>query len=97
MFSATVEHLLVALGDRDIRFLVPYLQRHGKSVKNIIESVKGIRGSSRVDSKDSEEHYQALQKYGTNLTEKAAKGALDPVIGRDDAIRRVVEILSRRT
>src|SRR5206468_8785688 len=56
-----------------------------------------VRGSHRVTSQNPEESYQALQKYGRDLTEAARKGKLDPVIGRDEEIRRVIQVLSRRT
>lgn len=92
-----VEHLLIALAETDTRFLLPYLRKIGKSASDIVAAVKAVRGPHRVDSRNFEETHQALEKYGTNLTAKAARGELDPVIGRDEAIRRVTQILSRRT
>jgi len=79
----SVEHLLLALGeiDRD----------------SLLESLQEIRGSQRVTSQDPEGTYQALEKFGRDLTELAEQGKLDPVIGRDDEIRRVIQVLSRRT
>jgi ATP-dependent Clp protease ATP-binding subunit ClpB len=79
----SVEHLLLALGeiDRD----------------SLLQSLQEIRGSQRVTSQDPEGTYQALEKFGRDLTELAEQGKLDPVIGRDDEIRRVIQVLSRRT
>lgn len=59
--------------------------------------IKDIRGNQRITSDNPEETFQALEKYGRDLTKLAASGKLDPVIGRDDEIRRVIQILSRRT
>ena len=63
----------------------------------LLEALKDVRGSHRVTSQNPEERYQALEKYGRDLTEEARKGKLDPVIGRDEEIRRVIQVLSRRT
>src|SRR5947209_3997497 len=60
-------------------------------------AMQEVRGSHRITTKNPEEQYQALQKYGRDLTEAARHGKLDPVIGRDDEIRRVIQVLSRRT
>jgi ATP-dependent Clp protease ATP-binding subunit ClpB len=79
----STEHLLLALDIVDRRAL--------------LESLKAIRGSQRVTSQDPEGSYQALEKYGRDLTQLAESGKLDPVIGRDDEIRRVIQVLSRRT
>ncbi|MBM4235855.1 MAG: ATP-dependent chaperone ClpB [Firmicutes bacterium] len=93
----SIEHLLLALieeGEEDLKnlFLKSNLDRN-----NLLNSLKAVRGSQRVTSDKPEETYEALLRYGRNLTEQAEKGKLDPVIGRDDEIRRVMEILSRRT
>ncbi len=80
------EHLLLALADR-----------LGTTHEQLLAALQQVRGSHRVTSQDPEEQYQALEKYGRDLTEEARKGKLDPVIGRDEEIRRVVQVLSRRT
>ncbi len=79
----SVEHLLLALDVIDR--------------KALLEALKSIRGSARVTSQDPEGTYQALEKFGRDLTELAEQGKLDPVIGRDEEIRRVIQVLSRRT
>lgn len=82
----SVEHLLVNLSD-----LI------GVTRQDLMVALREIRGSHNVTSKDPEASYQALEKYGRDLTEQARKGKIDPVIGRDDEIRRVIQVLSRRT
>src|SRR5206468_4190316 len=69
----------------------------GLSRDNVLKALTSIRGSQRVTDQNPEGKYQALEKYGRNLTELAGQGKLDPVIGRDDEIRRVIQVLSRRT
>ena len=73
------------------------LQRHGVDYNAIMQALAGIRGNQRVTTDNPEGQYEALAKYGRDLTEEARKGKLDPVIGRDEEIRRVIQILSRRT
>jgi ATP-dependent Clp protease ATP-binding subunit ClpB len=73
------------------------LQIHGVREKEILEALKSVRGSARVTDQNPEGQYQALQKYGVDLVERAMQGKLDPVIGRDQEIRRVIQVLSRRT
>ncbi|HVF75900.1 MAG TPA: ATP-dependent chaperone ClpB [Acidimicrobiales bacterium] len=82
----SIEHLLLALADRV-----------GVSRDDLLAALADVRGSHRVTSANPEEQYQALEKYGRDLTEEARKGKLDPVIGRDEEIRRVIQVLSRRT
>ena len=82
----STEHLLLALADRI-----------NVSTDQILEALRDVRGSHRVTSQNPEEQYQALEKYGRDLTEAARAGKIDPVIGRDDEIRRVIQVLSRRT
>jgi ATP-dependent Clp protease ATP-binding subunit ClpB len=82
----STEHLLVALADRV-----------GVSREDLLAALQQVRGSHRVTSQNPEEQYQALEKYGRDLTELARQGKIDPVIGRDDEIRRVIQVLSRRT
>jgi ATP-dependent Clp protease ATP-binding subunit ClpB len=90
------EHLLVALAEVDTpaRGL---LADHGASHGALLGAIQKLRGSRKVDSPDAEQQYKALEKYGRDLTALAREGKLDPVIGRDEEIRRVVQVLSRRT
>ncbi len=94
---ASTEHLLLALtgvhGGEASRFLAAY----GITEDAVLRALTGIRGSHRVTNQHPEATYQALEKYGRDLTTLARQGKLDPVIGRDDEIRRVMQILSRRT
>ena len=92
----STEHLLVGLatGDSDVAKL---LAGQGASPEALRDAFVKVRGSARVTSADPEATYQALEKYSTDLTERAREGKLDPVIGRDNEIRRVVQVLSRRT
>ncbi len=92
----STEHLLVGLaqGNSDVAQL---LARHGATPDALREAFASVRGSAKVTSPDPEGSYQALEKYGTDLTARARAGELDPVIGRDTEIRRVVQVLSRRT
>src|SRR3569833_3277460 len=92
----STEHLMVGLatGDSDVAKM---LSGHGASPQALREAFATVRGSARVTSPDPEGSYQALEKYSTDLTEQAREGKLDPVIGRDNEIRRVVQVLSRRT
>jgi len=82
----SVEHVLLALADRI-----------GVSRDKLLGALREVRGSHRVTSQNPEEQYQALERYGRDLTELARQGKLDPVIGRDEEIRRVIQVLSRRT
>lgn len=93
----SVEHLLLALleeGESDLKDL---LQKAGLTREGIFQVLHGIRGSQRVSSDNPEDSYEALERYSRDLTRLAREGKLDPVIGRDDEIRRTIEILSRRT
>ena len=93
----SVEHLLLAMFNiRDGE--VPHVWREaGLTRENVLQALTSIRGSQRVTDENPEGKYQALEKYGRNLTQLAAQGKLDPVIGRDEEIRRVIQVLSRRT
>src|SRR5699024_2605175 len=73
------------------------LTEAGATAEALREAFTAVRGSSRADSQDAEDSYQSLEKYGIDLTEVAREGKLDPVIGRDTEVRRVVQVLSRRT
>jgi ATP-dependent Clp protease ATP-binding subunit ClpB len=90
----SVEHILLGLTDsiEDKR-----LAQHGLTKDAILNALKSIRGTQRVTSENPEGTYQSLEKYGRDLTAMARQGKLDPVIGRDEEIRRVIQILSRRT
>ncbi|MBF6082459.1 ATP-dependent chaperone ClpB [Nocardia cyriacigeorgica] len=92
----STEHVMVGLaeGDSDITML---LTKYGATADALREAFTAVRGSARVTNPDPEGSYQALEKYSTDLTEAARSGKLDPVIGRDTEIRRVVQVLSRRT
>ncbi len=92
----STEHLLVGLS-RSGGQVADLLGRHGAGPDALRDAFSAVRGSARVTSPDPEGSYQALEKYGVDLTERARSGELDPVIGRDTEIRRVVQVLSRRT
>jgi ATP-dependent Clp protease ATP-binding subunit ClpB len=92
----SVEHLFLAAVDKDSDCR-QFMQNIGLSISTILNALKEIRGNQRVSSQDPEATFGALEKYARNLTQMAMLGKLDPVIGRDDEIRRIVQILSRRT
>jgi ATP-dependent Clp protease ATP-binding subunit ClpB len=87
----STEHLLLALTETNA------LKDAGASHDTLLKALRQIRGSQRVTDQNPESKYQALEKYGRDLTKLAAAGKLDPVIGRDEEIRRVIQVLSRRT
>ncbi|HEY7627922.1 MAG TPA: ATP-dependent chaperone ClpB [Ilumatobacteraceae bacterium] len=82
----SVEHLLLAMN-----------QRLGVGTEELLQALREVRGSHRVTSQNPEENFAALEKYGQDLTQRARDGKIDPVIGRDEEIRRVIQVLSRRT
>ncbi len=90
------EHLLLALVE-DKGEAGRILRSHGVSREGLMKVIEGMRAGARVTSQNAEESYQALSKYSRDLTELARQGKLDPVIGRDDEIRRTIQVLSRRT
>ena len=93
---ASVEHLLLALvAERGQA--ADLLKRHGASEKELVEAIRTFRQGATVDSQTASQEFDALGKYAINLNEQARSGKLDPVIGRDEEIRRVLQILSRRT
>ena len=92
----SIEHLLLAYA-KDDRFGKSLFQEFGLDEGKLKNIIKQIRGSQKVTDQNPEGKYEALEKYGRDLTEAARKGQLDPVIGRDDEIRRTIQILSRRT
>jgi ATP-dependent Clp protease ATP-binding subunit ClpB len=93
----STEHLLLAMLDARAKVPSKLLTAQGVTKERIYRALKEIRGSQRVTDQTPEEKYQALQRFGRDLTELARKGKLDPVIGREDEIRRVLQVLSRRT
>lgn len=93
----STEHLLIAIADEKRGAAYQILQRSGVTKDAIFRVLQEIRGPHRVTDQNPEEKYQALKRYSRDLTEEARKGKLDPVIGRDDEIRRVIQVLSRRT
>ena len=92
----SVEHFLLAM-ERTAVLAWELLAAAGASRDGLLAGLRQLRGSQRVTSRDPESTYQALEKFGRDLTELARRGKLDPVIGRDEEIRRVIEVLSRRT
>jgi ATP-dependent Clp protease ATP-binding subunit ClpB len=90
------EHILIALADNQGN-AGQLLRDNGISKKEILAALKDVRGNQRVTTQNPEDTYQSLQKYGKDLNELARTGKLDPVIGRDEEIRRVLQVLSRRT
>jgi ATP-dependent Clp protease ATP-binding subunit ClpB len=94
----SVEHVMLAILEIDKRGEVKkLLDKYNVNKKNFMEVLKEVRGNQRVETQDPEGTYESLAKYGTNLTDLASKHKLDPVIGRDEEIRRTIRILSRRT
>jgi ATP-dependent Clp protease ATP-binding subunit ClpB len=94
----STEHLFLAIASEGGRSAaVQLLTRHGMTRDAILQALTTVRGSQRVTDQNPEGKYQALEKYGRDLTEVARRGKLDPVIGRDEEIRRVIQVLARRT
>jgi ATP-dependent Clp protease ATP-binding subunit ClpB len=94
----STEHLLVAMASEGGRSgAARVIKQHGATPDKILQAMTSVRGSQRVTDPNPEAKYQALERYGRDLTELARRGKLDPVIGRDEQIRRVIQVLSRRT
>jgi ATP-dependent Clp protease ATP-binding subunit ClpB len=93
----STEHILMAMANPKGGRMQGFLAQFGIDYNSILQALAGVRGSQRVTSQNPEAQYEALAKYGRDLTQEARKGKLDPVIGRDGEIRRVIQILSRRT
>ena len=93
----SIEHILLAVSDEKTGEAARILGRNGITREAILKVLMDIRGNQRITDPNPEEKYQALEKFSRNLTDLARLGKLDPVIGRDDEIRRVVQVLSRRT
>ncbi len=93
----SVEHFLLAMSKHDPEIAVLLEQAGGLNYDRLLKSLAGVRGNQRVVDKDPEGKFQALEKYCRDLTDAARKGKNDPVVGRDEEIRRVMQVLSRRT
>src|SRR5579864_1197985 len=93
----STEHLFLAIAGQDRDPAGILLKRHGASYEAILQALTGVRGTQRVTSQNPEATYEALEKYARDLTDLARRSKLDPVIGRDEEIRRVMQILARRT
>src|SRR5467141_3593303 len=93
----STEHILLALASEKRGAAGEALRASGATRDRIAQALTAVRGSQRVTSQDPESQYRALEKYAIDLTDRARKGKLDPVIGRDEEIRRVIQVLSRRT
>ena len=93
----SVEHIFLGLIQKSNRAVAEIFRQVGISRDMFLKALKGIRGNQRVSSQNPEDTYDVLKKYGSNLTDLARLGKLDPVIGRDDEIRNVIRILSRKT
>lgn len=92
----SIEHILLAMTkvNHNVQRL---LAQFGVNSDKVLKAMKKVRGNKKVDNKDAEEMYKALEKYSTDLTDMARKGKLDPVIGRDEEVRRIIQVLNRRT
>ena len=93
----STEHLLLAITEEKDGDAGKVLRQHGIIKEDLVKVIEQMRGGSRITDQNAEQNYQALSKYARDLTELARKGKLDPVIGRDDEIRRTIQVLSRRT
>src|SRR5687767_4550682 len=93
----STEHFLLAIAETKESTAAQILRRHGVVPDAVLKALQSVRGTQRVTDQNPENKYQALQRYARDLTELARRGKLDPVIGRDEEIRRVIQVLSRRT
>lgn len=93
----STEHILIAIADESSEIASKILKKYGLTKDVVLKNLVSIRGDQRVTDQNPEDKYQALEKYGKDLTDLAKRGKLDPVIGRDKEIRRCVQVLSRRT
>ena len=93
----STEHLLLAIAEEKDGDAGKILRQHGVARDDLFKVIEQMRGGARITDQNAEQNYQALSKYARDLTEQARKGKLDPVIGRDDEIRRTIQVLSRRT
>ena len=92
-----IECILLALTKLENTSIQALLKQQGVNTNSVLNAMKKIRGNKKVDNKNAEENLKALEKYSTDLTERAKKGKLDPVIGRDEEVRRIIQVLNRRT
>ena len=92
-----IESILLAMTLLDNSNIQQILKESGVTPNSVLNAMKKIRGNKKVDNKNAEENMKALEKYSTDLTERARKGKLDPVIGRDEEVRRIIQVLNRRT
>lgn len=92
-----IECILIAMTKLEGSFIQELLKKQGVNTNSVLNAMKKIRGNKKVDNKNAEENLKALEKYSTDLTEMARKGKLDPVIGRDEEVRRIIQVLNRRT
>src|SRR4029077_9673486 len=93
----STEHLLIALTEKEGGEAGRLLAKAGAKRDALLKALKEVRGSARITDPNPEDKYQALKRYTRDLTDLARRGKIDPVIGRDEEIRRVVQVLSRRT
>jgi len=93
----STEHLLIGLTEGKESGAAQILRRHGVTREAVLKALQSVRGTQRVTDQNPEDKYQALERYSRDLTALARRGKLDPVIGRDEEIRRVIQVLSRRT
>lgn len=93
----SVESIILAMTKLEGSGIQRLLKEFGVNSNNVLNVMKKIRGNKKVDSKNAEENMKALEKYSTDLTDLARKGKLDPVIGRDEEVRRIIQVLNRRT
>ena len=93
----STEHLLIALAKDGGPDVVPRLAQHGATPASLLDALSRVKGSARVTGPDPEQTFQALEKFGVDLTARAREGKIDPVIGRDEEVRRTIQVLSRRT
>ena len=93
----SIESILLAMSELDNSNIKSLLNSNGVTSSSILKVMKDIRGNNKVDTKNAEENMKALEKYSTDLTDLARKGKLDPVIGRDEEVRRIIQVLNRRT
>ena len=93
----SIESILLAMSELDNSNIKSLLNSNEVTSSSILKVMKDIRGNNKVDTKNAEENMKALEKYSTDLTDLARKGKLDPVIGRDEEVRRIIQVLNRRT
>ena len=93
----STEHLLMALAKDGGPDVTAWLAAEGATPARLMDALEQVKGTARVSTKDPEQTFQALEKFGVDLTARAREGKLDPVIGRDEEVRRTIQVLSRRT